>query len=275
MGSSGSSSSLRGRVAVVTGAGSGIGEATARKLSAQGAQLLIADIDPQAGQRVAQQIQADGGEALEFILDVASESSWNNLVAIVEKAWKRWDILVNSAGVSLAKPIVDMTLEEWQRVHAVNLDGTFLGLRTALRFMREHETGGVVINIASLSGMIPFPAASAYASSKAAVIQLSKVAAREGAEDGGGIRVYCLVPGGVKTPMWQSMPFFQEWARQGEDAAWKRVDPDNRFLEPEEIAAAIAELVVQPDAHPNGELWILDQRGSRGRTVALEEASKM
>jgi NAD(P)-dependent dehydrogenase (short-subunit alcohol dehydrogenase family) len=270
MGSSGSSSSLRGRVAVVTGAGSGIGEATARQLSAHGAQLLIADIDPQSGQRVAQRIQADGGEALEFILDVSSESSWNNLLAIVEKTWKRWDILVNSAGVSLAKPIVDMTLEEWQRVHAVNLDGVFLGLRAALRFMSEHATDGVVINVASLSGIIPFPAASAYASSKAAVIQLSKVAARECAEARGSIRVYGVAPSGVKTPMWTAMPFFQEWARQGEDAAWKRVDPDNRFLEADEIAAAIAELVMNPEAHPNGEVWILDQRGSRGRTVALE-----
>lgn len=277
MNPSGSSTALRDQVAVVTGAGSGIGEATARLLCLHGARVIVADIDPLAAHRVAHDLQKKGGEALDIVLDVTSESSWENLQTIVAKSWNRWDVLVNSAGISFAKPIAETSLHDWRRVHAVNLDGIFLGLRAALPLMgrRGNVSGGAVINIASLSGLVPFPGASAYASSKAAVIQLSRVAALECQQHGSGTRVHAVVPGGVKTPMWRTMPFFQRRAElDGEEAAWQSVDPRDQFLQPEEIAAAVLELVAQPDLHPNGGTWILDRKGSRGRIVSLEEAAK-
>jgi NAD(P)-dependent dehydrogenase (short-subunit alcohol dehydrogenase family) len=154
----------------------------------------------------------------------------------------------------MARPIVDTRLEEWRQVHAVNLDGVFLGTRTALRSMQA--SGGVIINIASLAGLEVYPGAAAYASSKAAVIHLSKVAAQEAASAPSGIRVHVIAPGGVKTPMWHSLPNWPALAAAGEAAAWQALDPAGEFLTPEEMAEVVLTVILDPATPAPGEVVI-------------------
>src|SRR5262249_22960572 len=153
-------------------------------------------------------------------------------------------ILVNCAGISFACPIVDMTLDDWRRVLAVNLDGVFLGTKHALRAMRQGGRGGSIVNVSSVSGLQPQPTASAYCTSKAAVLMFTKTIALECVRNGDRIRVNAVSPSGVKTPMWKTMPFFQELMAKegGEDAAFAAMTqghPNSRFAEPEEIALGI------------------------------------
>jgi NAD(P)-dependent dehydrogenase (short-subunit alcohol dehydrogenase family) len=151
--------------------------------------------------------------------------------------WNRLDGLVNCAGIATATPVAELTLAEWRRVHAVNLDGVFLGTRAAIRAMQE-SGGGSIVNVASLSGIETFPGAAAYASSKAAVIQFSRVAAAECAQAGKGIRVNVVAPGGVKTPMWRSLPSWRTSPRRMKSG----VEPRPEMFLGREIARAIVGL---------------------------------
>src|SRR5262249_29173325 len=120
----------------------------------------------------------------------------------------RLDVLVNNAGVSFARPVADMSLAEWRRGLAVNLDGVFLGTKYGIQAMRAGK-GGSIVNVASVSGIQPFAGAAAYGTSKAAVRLLTRIAAIECQDAGDGVRVNAVSPGGVKTPMWESMDFFR------------------------------------------------------------------
>lgn len=217
---------LDGRCALVTGAGSGIGAATVRLFESEGARVVAADLVPSSRTTA---------------LDVRSERSWDEALRGVE----RLDVLVNCAGVSAATPLAETTLEEWRRVLAVNLDGVFLGTRAGIRAMRRGG-GGTIVNIASTAGLDVHPGAAAYATSKAGILHFSKVAAAECEKAGDPIRVHALAPGGVRTPMWKTMAFWSRLAEQGEDAAWKALDPEGTFLSAEEVAAAILALILSP-----------------------------
>jgi NAD(P)-dependent dehydrogenase (short-subunit alcohol dehydrogenase family) len=241
---------------MVTGAGSGIGRATAILLAQEGATVIVCDIDDHAAEQVAGEIRDGGGAAKAAKLDVANESAWMPLVGDILNQHKRIDVLVNNAGVSFAKSIAETSLYEWQRVLRVNLDGVFLGTKYAIRAMRS-TGGGSIINVASVSGITPYPEASAYGASKAAVRHLSKVAAIECADAETGIRVNVVTPGGVKTRMWESMSFFQELvAKQGGKeqafAAMAGSSASNRFSSPEDIARTILFLASDESAHLNG-----------------------
>jgi NAD(P)-dependent dehydrogenase (short-subunit alcohol dehydrogenase family) len=234
---------LNDQLALVTGGGSGIGEATAKLFAREGARVAVADIDYEAAQRVAEEIRAAGGEANAHALDVRYEASWKATLEGVSKRFGRLRVLVNNAGISLAGDVVETSFEEWRRVHSVNLDGVFLGTREAIRMMRGHS-GGVVVNVASQSGIDAYPGAGAYAASKAGVIQLSKVAAKECELAGSDVRVHFIAPGGVKTPLWKTMPFWTELAADGEEAAWAKLDPAGVFETAERVAESILELVL-------------------------------
>lgn len=233
---------LKGKTALVTGAASGIGRATAILLAREGARVGVSDWDVETARDVAGQI-GSGSQAL--ALDVTSEMEWERTVA----TFGRVDILVANAGRSFSKPVVDMTLEEWRQVMAVNLDGVFLGVKHVLRAMRQrgpHATGSIVI-VSSASGIKASPNASAYCASKAALRLFAKAVALECVANGDNIRVNTVHPSGVKTPMWKSMDFFHELVRKhgSEEAAWRALGatgsdaPLKRFATPEEIAHAI------------------------------------
>ena len=190
----------RDKVALVTGAGSGIGRAAATLLGSEGAVILVADIDPKTARAVAAAITADGGRGEPLPLDVSDEAAWQQAVERALASHGRLDVVVNNAGVAFARSVADTSLEEWRRVMAVNLDGVFLGTKHGIRAMQAGK-GGSIVNVASVYGIKPFAGASAYSASKAAVRQFTRIAAIECQDAGNAVRVNAVSPGGVKTPV--------------------------------------------------------------------------
>lgn len=188
-----------GRTALITGAASGIGAASALWLERHGIEeLVLVDRDGDALSNVAVKCAAR-----KLVGDVADPAFWEG----IEGDLPKFDSALINAGVASGGAIVDVAFAEWRRVMAVNLDGAFLALRTALCAMRAGGRGGSVVLTASVGGLKAEPGTAAYGASKAAVIQLARVAAKESAD--AGIRVNAIAPGGVDTPIWDDLPFFQ------------------------------------------------------------------
>lgn len=256
---------IQNKVAIVTGAGSGIGRATAFLLAREGASVFAADIDTEAARSSAEEIVAQGGKATALALDVADETSWTSAIGTVTAQQKRLDILVNNSGISISKPVAESSLDDWRKVMAVNLDGVFLGTRYAIEAMK---TGGSIINVASVSGITPSAGASAYCASKSAVRMFSKTVAIECADAGTGIRVNVVTPGGVKTPMWEKEAFFKELVAQygGTEEAFAAMAGDvasHQFFTPEEVAETILYLASDESSHLTGTEIVL-ARGHAG-----------
>ena len=193
--------SLAGRVAWVTGAGRGIGRATALALVAEGARVAICARTGGEIEETAAMIRAAGGEALAATCDVADEAAVLAVAAAIEGAYGQLDILVHCAAILAVQPFADFATADWDAVMAVNLRGTFLAARAAFRAMRVSD-GGQIVLIGSLSGVRgpeKFPGLAAYNVSKAGVLALSEILAVEGRPH--GIRVNCVSPGAVDTAM--------------------------------------------------------------------------
>ncbi|MCI0696089.1 glucose 1-dehydrogenase [candidate division KSB1 bacterium] len=253
---------LAEKTALITGAASGIGKATAILLAHEGAKVAVADIDKDGAQNTVGEIVSLGGTAVAYALDVTSEQEWQRVIDDLLEKWGRLDILVNNAGISFAKPLVEMSLAEWRKVFAVNLDGVFLGTKHGTNAMRKGG-GGSIINVASASGIKAGAGASAYCASKAAVRMFSKVAALECAQNGDNIRVNTVSPGGVMTQMWESMGFWQDMKAQtgSAEANWQAMSQDvplKRFAKPEEIAAAILYLASDESAYVTAAELVID-----------------
>lgn len=222
-----------GTTSLVTGAASGIGRATAKALAEQGAgRLILSDKDGDALGALSLCC-----EVQPLVGDVADPALWNGA------SLPPLDHAVINAGVPGMGSVTDMPYEEWRRVLSVNLDGVFLSLQAALRAMRE---GGSIVIVASAAGLKPEKSIAAYAASKAAVIQLARVAALEAAER--RIRVNAIAPGGVETPIWDGTDWFRDLERQlGREGAYRSIaqqgTPLARFAKPQEIAAQIAFLL--------------------------------
>lgn len=233
---------LKNKTALVTGGARGIGEAIARCFAREGASVIIADIEAKAGKRIASEI---GG--IFVALDVSSEKDW----VAFEAAHASIDIVVNNAGITGFEDSPGphdpehASLEEWHRVHAVNLDGTFLGCRYAIRAMRAKGAGSI-INISSRSGLVGMPGAAAYASSKAAIRNHTKSVALYCAQQGLGIRCNSIHPAAILTPMWEPL-IGSGPDRETRMAAMVADTPIKRFGTVEEVAA-IALLLASDDA---------------------------
>lgn len=216
--------------------------------------MLLTDRLADAAEESAAALRAEGHTAAATLLDVTHEADWERALGEAEALWGRPNILVNNAGLAHAAPLPEITLESWRRVFAVNLDGVFLGLKHGIRAMRAGR-GGSIVNVASASGVRPSPGAAAYAASKAAVRMLSKTAGLECAAAGDSIRVNAVLPGGVRTPMWEEMPFFQELAdREGVEGAWRALaggTPGGRFASPEEVARVVLFLASDESSYLN------------------------
>ncbi len=248
---------LRAKAALITGAASGIGRETALLFAREGAKVAVSDIDRAGADSATREIEAAGGTALAIPMDVTSETAWAEAVRMVEETWGNIDIVVNCAGITDDTPLTELTLAHWRRVLAVNLDGTFLGTATAMKAMNRSGKGSIV-NVSSASGVKASPGASAYCAGKAAVIQLTKTAALECAKLGSNIRVNCVVPGAVKTPMWESSSM---WPEVSSTEAWNAspdTTPLNRFAHPLEIARAILFLACDESSFVTGSALTVD-----------------
>jgi NAD(P)-dependent dehydrogenase (short-subunit alcohol dehydrogenase family) len=214
---------VAGKVALVTGGASGIGAAVAELLAREGASVAVTDIDELGGPEIVAGIRKAGGEAIFLPQDVTSEARWIEVVAEVEKRYGRLDILVSNAGIGIAVPsITDMTLEDWRRQNAINLDGVFLSVKHCLPAMRR-SGGGSIIMMSSLAGLRGAPGLSAYSASKGGVRLFAKSIAMECASAGDGIRVNSVHPGIIDTPIWGKIPTGA--AGRGQNAP---IDPEER-----------------------------------------------
>jgi 3(or 17)beta-hydroxysteroid dehydrogenase len=240
-----------GKVALVTGAASGIGKTTARRLADEGARVALADVNEPELAKVADAICAAGNQAVAIRLDVTVEADWQAALARILSQWGRLDISVNCAGISLAKPIHELSLADWRRIMATNLDSVFLGTRQAMSTMKAGD-GGCIVNIASAAGIKAISGNAAYGTSKAAIRFFTGVAALEGKPH--GIRVNSISPGAVATPMWASTDMWPKQAAEtgGREAALKALVTDQGFAEPEEIAAAVLFLASDDARHVTG-----------------------
>jgi NAD(P)-dependent dehydrogenase (short-subunit alcohol dehydrogenase family) len=250
-----------GRVALVTGAASGIGLETARQLAAEGASVCCADLNEPGAEQAAGAISQPGRPASAHRLDVSAEGDWEAVLQAVLGSHGRLDVLVNCAGVSAGAPLAEMTFSDWRRVLSVNLDGAFLATRSGIRAMRA--AGGSIVHVSSASGVKAAAGACAYSASKAGLCMLSRAAAKECREGGIRVRVNTVCPGGVKTPLWSSMPFFQELIRKvgSEEAAFESLAasvPGGRFAEPADIVSAILFLASDEARFVNGVDLVVD-----------------
>jgi 3(or 17)beta-hydroxysteroid dehydrogenase len=188
---------VAGKVAIVTGGASGIGAESARRLADEGARVTLTDVDQPGGRRVAVEI---GGAAAFLAHDVRVEADWQRVIADVLRRHGRLDVLLNNAGIALSATVEDTTLEQWERIHAVNATGVFLGCKHAIPAMRA-SGGGSIVNVSSLAGLRGTAIYAAYSASKGAVRALTKSVAAHCLERGDAIRCNSIHPGGVSTPM--------------------------------------------------------------------------
>lgn len=196
--------SLAGKVAVVTGAGAGIGAAVARCYANAGAAVALTDIDAQRCEAVAAELREAGADVFTLTMDVSRESDWEQLRVALED-WKgRWDVLLNNAGIYIGGSVESNTTEQLQRIHDINVASVFLGTRFAAAAMKPGGVfghGGSIINLSSIAGLIGVPGHSIYGASKGAVASFSRHAAVEFARFGYGVRVNSLHPGLIDTAM--------------------------------------------------------------------------
>lgn len=255
------STSLEGKIVLITGASSGIGQATAGLFAARGAHLVLTARGVERGRQVAAALERPGLRVRFEPLDVTREEDWERVSGVIREDFGRLDILVNNAGISTVKVVAETTLEEWQEVIRVNLNGVFLGVRAGIRLMAS--TGGAIINVGSASARVATPQASAYCASKAAMHMLTRTSALECAQAGQRIRINSVHPGAVRTPMWERAAWWSEFVTRsgGEAAAWEALaqgNPLKRLAEPEEVAHAIAFLSSAEAAYITGGEFFVD-----------------
>ncbi|HXV58407.1 MAG TPA: SDR family NAD(P)-dependent oxidoreductase [Gaiellaceae bacterium] len=240
---------LEGRVALVTGAASGIGRATSERLAGEGAVVVVTDVQDDAGEETAAALRADGGDALFVHLDVTDEEGWRTAVERVLAERGRLDVLVNNAGLGDLAPIEETTLADWERTIAIDQTGVFLGLKACAEALKASGNGSV-INISSIFGTSGgFGTSPAYHAAKGAVRTLTKNVALRWA--GEGVRVNSVHPGFIRTPIIDQAKGTDVWD------AMTAMTPMGRLGEPEEIAAAVAYLASDDASFVTGsELYV-------------------
>lgn len=238
---------LDGKVAIVTGAASGIGAATARLFAEEGAKVVVADWHDD-GEKVAAEI----GDAAAFVkVDVSQQDQVEAMVKTAVDRFGRLDIIFNNAGVEGEQAFTaDCSLENWDRVIGINLTGTFLGMKYAIPEMLKNG-GGVIVNNASVAGLVGFPGIPAYAASKGGVVLMTKTVALEYAKQ--GIRANAICPGVISTPMVERFTASEE-ARKALEAS----EPMGRFGQPEEVARLALFLASDDSSFCTGAPFVVD-----------------
>lgn len=249
------------KVALVTGGASGIGAACSVTLARAGAKVVIADIDDERGTSVRNAVRAAGGEAIYLDHNVVDESSWMKVVEIIEGQFGRLDILVSNAGIALNCPsIVDMTLTDWRKQTAINLDGVFLSVKYCIPAIRRGARGGSIILMSSVAGLRGAPSLSGYSATKGGVRLFAKSIAMECAAAGDGIRVNSVHPGIIDTPLWGKM---SNPAGSGHNVALRadqlgRGSPIGAAGHPQDIADGVLFLASDESRYMTGAELVID-----------------
>jgi NAD(P)-dependent dehydrogenase (short-subunit alcohol dehydrogenase family) len=251
---------VEGKVALITGAGSGLGRASSLRLAEEGARVVVTDWNDKGAQETVRRITDGGGEAFWLHQDVAEEAEWESVVAETLARYGRLDVLVNNAAVIVAKSIVETTLEEWRWQNSVDLDGVFLGVKHGILAMerrKNEESGGSIVNISSVAGIVGLEGSAGYCAAKAGVRLLTKVAALECARRKNNIRVNSVHPGFIHTEG-------VEYAMRkmgGVEAARPRFDklsPLGRMGEPVDIANGVLYLASEEAKYMSGSELVID-----------------
>ena len=195
---------VSGMIALVTGGASGIGRGCSQVLAREGAAVVVTDVQDAMGRETVAAIEAAGGSAVYLRQDVTSEDEWISVIAEIKDRFGRLDILVNNAGIGIAGPVTEMSLADFRRQQAINVEGVFLGCKHALPLMRAGG-GGSIINISSVAGLTASPNLAAYSATKGAVRLFTKSVAMECAALKDGVRVNSVHPGIIETAIWDSI----------------------------------------------------------------------
>ena len=247
-------SRLADKICVITGGGSGIGQATALCFAAEGAKVVVADINPGAASETSRLIEKNGAAALAVTVDVTQAASVQKMLHKAVEIFGRIDVLVNNAGFGLAATVEETDEADWDRLMAVNLKGVFLGCKYVVPIMRR-QGGGVIVNTASVLALVGVQDRAAYCASKGGVAALTRAVALDHVRD--GIRVNCVAPGSVETPYWTDI-----FAKSNDVAALRKNleqrHPMERLARPEEIAKAILFLASDESSFCTGSTLVVD-----------------
>ncbi len=263
---------VKDKIALITGGSRGIGAETARLLATEGATVIIIDILDDLGRSVAEEI---GDSASYYHLDVSKEADWQAVCETIRQQYGRLDILFNNAGVSGFEPefeqraqdIEQVTLDDWHKIHAVNLDGVFLGCKYGIPLMKEK--GGSIINMSSRSGMVGMAQTAGYCSSKGAVRNLTKSVAIYCAQYGYNIRCNSLHPGAIYTPIWDTVMGDTPEQRTETLNFVKRGIPLNEMGKPLDVAYNVLYLASDESRYITGSEMVIDGGIMAGSTATL------
>lgn len=252
---------VAGKVALVTGAASGIGAACATLLAREGARVVVSDIDAGRGVETVEAIRASGGEAIFVAQDVTEEHRWVEVVAETERAFGRLNVLVSNAGIGLAAPVVEMTLADWRRQNAINLDGVFLSCKHCVPAMRR-AGGGSIVLMSSVAGLRGAMGLAGYSATKAGVRYFGKSLALECASAGDGVRVNTVHPGIIDTPIWGKIPLDAETSRANAPMDPRAIAhasvPLERAGTPEDVARGVLWLASDASSYITGSELVVD-----------------
>lgn len=251
---------LKDKVAVITGAGSGIGKASAKLFAKEGAKVLAADINEKAITEVVEDISQFGGEATAIVVDVGKVEENRKMIETAVKKYGRIDILFNNAGVP-GDTLADTTEENWRRAIDINLTGPYFASTFAIPYMRE-QGSGVILNTGSIGGVIASGRSPSYTATKGAIIMLTKALAKILAKD--NIRVNCVCPGPTETSLSDAFLGFPKTEAERQKATETSLShiPMGRPGEPDEVAAVALFMVSDDASFVDGAAWLVD--GGKG-----------
>lgn len=248
---------LENKIALVTGAGSGIGLATAKRFAEEGAQVILTDINGESVEAAVAEIISSGGKATALFHDVTNENLWSSIVDSIITEHGRLDVLVNNAGIAIPANVEEDTLENWRAVHAVNSEGVFLGCRAAIPAMKEH--GGSIINISSIEGIVGEPNVPSYNASKGGVRIFTKSVALHCAKNGYAIRANSVHPGFIATPLVaNSIASMEPVEAQELQERLMREIPVGAMGEPLDVANACLYLASDESKYMTGSELVID-----------------